>query len=491
MGIAFVSTGGQATGTTSITPGIPGGSSAGQLAVLQVVSGHPDEAVPSTPSGWTRVGTFSGGGGTFGSGTGPRRLTWFVRVLAGSDPDPIVTLASGADVTIGGRIVTLSRSAGVGWLWAATFGDDTTSGTSFSAVCQSALTFRPGDFVNLGYTLPSGTTDISAEGVTAPGITFGAVTERADSGTGTGNNARNCQATALVTTGTASAIATVTGTLSTARTGVAGVLRLREDVPKGDITATPQSVFPPRNLVAVTEMAAGDVVVATLFREVDGELTELRAASDVDVTGQDALVRVDGEQPLGVAVAYAARLIDSLGDESLIYSGPITSTVDSDVLSDAVRGVGAKVFIEAWPEFKRTRDATVFNVGGRLVTQGRPRSKAQSTITVSTDTEADGDDLQETLDGLTEGVLLLRKQVTAAKVDGHLALLNDGERPNWQTAYEEWDLEVAQSEAWPDDLEASGFTLQDLADNFSTLQDLADSFAGQTLLDVALYDFGS
>ena len=60
----------------------------------------------------------------------------------------------------------------------------------------------------------------------------------------------------------------------------------------------------------------------------------------------------------------------------------------------------------------------------------------------------------------------------------------------WVRRYAEWDLNVAESEAWPDSLEAAGFTLADLADNFTTLQDLADFFAGGTLLDVALYDFG-
>ena len=123
-------------------------------------------------------------------------------------------------------------------------------------------------------------------------------------------------------------------------------------------------------------------------------------------------------------VCVAVRvLVDSLGVESLIFSGPITSTVDSDVISDAVRGVGSIAFIEDWPDFKRTRDATTMNVGGRYVTVGRPRSKAQSTITVSVDTNADRDALDQVLNGLTEGVLLIRKQVTNSRVDGYMALI--------------------------------------------------------------------
>lgn len=492
MGISYVASGGTADGTDTVTPAYPAGVTAGQLAVLEVVSGHPDETTPSTPSGWTRVGTFSGGGGSFGSAAGPRRLTWFVRELAGGDEQPTVSIPSGsAGSVIGGRIFTLTRSAGVGWLWSVSLGEDTSSGTSFSADSSSQVTFRPGDFCVLGYGVASNAASIGSETVTASGVTFGSFTHQINVAVASGNGARLGVATGSVTSGTAAQTPTVKATLSAASIGVAGVLRLREDVPKGSISATPQSVFPPRNLVAVTEMLAGDVVAATLYRETDADgLVELRAASAVDVTGQDAIVRVDAEQPFGVEVAYAARLVDSLGDASLIYSGPITSAVDSDVISDAVRGTGAAVFVEDWPEFKRTREASRFNVGGRYVTVGRPRSKSQSTITVSTDTEAEADALNEVLDNLTEGVFLLRKQITHTKVDGYLALGDDSEKPNWQTPYEEWDLEVAQSEAWPDDLEASGFDLADLADNFSTLQDLSDSFAGQTLLDVALYDFG-
>jgi hypothetical protein len=491
VGISYIASGSLAQGTDTITPAYPAGVVAGQLGVLQVVSAHPDEATPSTPNGWTRVGTFSGGGGTFGLNTGARRLTWFVRELGGSDAQPTVSIPSATGSAIGGRISVLSRSTGVGWLWSASFGEDTSSGTGFSAACSSTVTFRPGDFCLLGYGWNTQTASTSARAAAASGITFNTATSHLGDAITSGDGARLTMAESSVTSGTAAATPTVTATLTAAATGVGGVLRLREDVPKGVITATPQTVFPPRNIVSVTEMLAGDVVSATLYRETDAAgLVELRASSAVDVTGEDALVRVDGEQPFGVEVAYAARLVDSLGDESLIFSGPITSTVDSDVISDAVRGVGSIAFIEDWPDFKRTRDATTMNVGGRYVTVGRPRSKAQSTITVSVDTNADRDALDQVLNGLTEGVLLIRKQVTNSRVDGYMALIDDDEKPDWQTEHTEWDLNVAESEAWPDSLEAAGFTLADLADNFTTLQDLADFFAGGTLLDVALYDFG-
>lgn len=492
MGISYVNAGGTASHDNTVTPLYPVSPTAGQLGVLQVVSGHPDDPVPATPNGWTRAGTHSGGGGTFGGGTGPRRVTVFVRVMAGADAQPTVTIPSGgAGSVIAGTIALLSRSAGTGWLWSWAAGDDTSSGSAFSAASSDQVTFRPGDFVWLAYGLPLPSATLSAQAIAATGVTFGAVAgNRFTTSVTAGNDLRTAAASVSVSSGTAAASPTVSATLSAATTGVAGVLRLREDIPKGDITATPQSVFPPRNVVAVTEMLAGDVASATIYREVDGELTELRASSNVDVTGEDALVRVDGEQPFGVPVAYAARLVDSLGDESLVFSGPITSTVDSDVISDAIRGVGAAVTLQAYPEKRRDRDATTFNVGGRMVVVGRRRSKESGQLTVRTLTDEDGDALDTVLDDATEGIVLIRKQTTRARLDGHYAVPSDSEAPTWWDEVRYWQLDVVKVESWPDVLEAAGFTLEDLADNFSTLQDLADFFTPGSLLSIAIYDFG-
>jgi hypothetical protein len=256
------------------------------------------------------------------------------------------------------------------------------------------------------------------------------------------------------------------------------------------ISAAVQTVFPPRVLVSVTGMTSSNIATATLYRQIGTDRTAVRAATDVPVSGQNALLRIDGEEPFGVPLTYVVSLTDAIGSRAELTSSPVTCTVTSDVISDAIRGVGAHVFIEAWDDKKRTRDATVFNVNGRLVVVGKKRSAAQAQITVSTDTDADGDALQDILNNATEGTILIRKDETHPGVDGHLALLDDDERRNWQTPYRAWDLNTAEADAWPDTLEAAGFTLQDIANNFTTLQDIADAFPG-TLLDIAQYDFGT
>ena len=487
MAISYIAVGALSTHADTVTPAYPAGATVGRLAVLQVVSAHTDDSIPSAPSGWTLIDSLGGTSGVFGVGTGPRRLTFFARVLLGSDATPTTKIPSGTTGSlIAGRIHVLSRSAGTGWRWASSTGEDTSSGTGFSAVTTTALTWAAGDFVILGYGLPLSTSSLSAEAVTATGITFGSVTEQSDDSITDGHDARMASATCSVSSGSGTQAPTVAATLSSATIGVAGVLRLREA--SAAIAATAQTVSPPRVLASVTGMLAENIVAATIYRVLGTTRTPVRAASDVDVTGQAALLRVDAEQPFGVAVSYAADLEDVNGAVWTVTSGTITSTVTSDVISDAIRGVGASVTIASWPEKKRDRDATQFNVGGRIVVVGKKRSAASATVTVRTETTEAGDALQDVLDEATEGIILIRKQTTMAGVDGYLVALSDTEDRNWYNATRRWSLDSVETEAWPDVLEAAGFTLQDIADNYTTLKDISD--ANATLLILAQRDFG-
>lgn len=256
------------------------------------------------------------------------------------------------------------------------------------------------------------------------------------------------------------------------------------------LTAVVQSVFPPRVLVSLTGLTADNITRATLYRQVGSVRTPVRAATAVDVTDEDALVRIDGEQPFGVPITYIADVTDAIGAQAELTTAPLTvTTTASAVISDAVTGIGAACVIEAPWEKSRDRNATSFNVGGRMVVVSRRRSGASATVTVRTETDADGDALDQVLDLATEGVVLIRKQVSLPRLDGHYAVLSDIERPHWYDELRWWELSTVEAEPWSDVMEARGFTLQDIADNFTTLADLAAAFPG-TLLDIATYDFG-
>ena len=304
----------------------------------------------------------------------------------------------------------------------------------------------------------------------------------------TGTMARLVAATCSVSSGSGTQAPTISATLAAAATGVAGVLRIREA--SATLAATAQTASPPRNLISVTGMTAENIAAATIYRVVGSARTAVRAADEVDVTGQDALLRIDAEQPFGVAVSYSAELEDVNGNVwTVSTASTITSTVDGDVISDAIRGLGATVVIASWPDKKRDRDATSFNVGGRIVVVSRPRSSAAATVLVRTENTEEGDALHEVLGSATEGVVLIRKQTTMAGVDGYLVVLSDSEDRNWYDELRRWTLDVVETEAWPSILEAAGFTLQDVADNYATLKDLSDENA--TLLALALRDFGA
>ncbi|MGW1961834.1 hypothetical protein ACWCPD_16340 [Streptomyces sp. NPDC001935] len=488
MTISYVTSGALAQHTDTVTPAIPASFTAGQLAVLQVVSGHTLDSVPSTPSGWTLAGSFSGGGGSFGLNTGPRRLTFFVRQLVAGDTAPTTAIPTGSSGSvIGARIITLARTAGTGWRWAVTFGQDTVSHTAFSAACSTTLTFKSGDFCVLGYAWPGQTVSTTARAATASGITFNTATSHLGDAITSGNGARLTNADTSVTAGSGTQAPTVTTTLSAANTGVAGMLRIREA--SSDISATGQSVFPPRNLISATGLTGDDIVTISLLRQAGSDLEPVRAASSINVTGQASFLRVDAEQPFGIAVTYSAVLTDVNGNQWTITSAPITSTVTSDVISDAIRGVGAAVKFESPLEWKRDRDATTFNVNGRLIVVGKPRSARSGTLVVRVETDDDGDALNEMLDAATEGTILVRKQVSLSRLDGTYALLDDSEAPTWFDEYRWFNLSVAKVDDWPDVMEAAGFTLQDIANNFSTLADIA-AFFTTNLLAIAQFDFG-
>src|ERR1043165_4345164 len=242
MAISYIGVGALSQAAASITPAYPAGATAGRLAVLQVVSGHPSDSVPTTPSGWQSAGTFSGGGGTFGAAAGPRRLTFFTRVLLGSDAAPTTQLPAGTGALIAGRIHVLSRSAGTGWRWTTAFGEDTSSGTGFSVAAATALTWAVGDFALIGYALPVSTASLTGEAIAATGITYGTVTELADDQITSGNLGRLGAASGSATAGSGTQAPTLSATAAAATTGVAGVIRVREA--SAALTATAQSVFP-------------------------------------------------------------------------------------------------------------------------------------------------------------------------------------------------------------------------------------------------------
>jgi hypothetical protein len=274
---AVSAAGGVATDPITVTPALPS-FTAGDLAIVEVASGHDTEATPTITTGWTQLGspfTGSGGGGTFGAGTGPRRFTYFLRVLEAGDSAPTVSLAG----TVTGRmlqacITVAARTAGTAWGVAAYFVAEATAGTAWSQAYVDNVTLSTGDFLILGYAVRDDQpAAFSAMGISMAGTTISAVTERADAATNLGNDQLIGVGTADVTSGSASpGNPTQTATIGSSETGMMALLRLREITPK--TTAPTQVATDTTGYNATTPKATGS------FTWQDGD--------DVYVIGQDA-----------------------------------------------------------------------------------------------------------------------------------------------------------------------------------------------------------
>jgi len=201
---------------------------------------RPDTAAITTPSGWTLLGTFSGGGGVPGGGTGPSEVSVFVR-------DDQTTATNSGSVTF-----TLTGSANMAWGyterwecattetidWAITGGVDTTAATPFTFVTSSVATdfVKTGDGLIFAIVMAQGTAPTwQLATVTAQGggtITLGTISQRVAPASTTGNDIGGRVSTAMPTVssqqlaGTLTYSAGVTGTTTTTY-GPGAIVRAR------------------------------------------------------------------------------------------------------------------------------------------------------------------------------------------------------------------------------------------------------------------------
>ncbi|WP_372594897.1 hypothetical protein [Actinotalea sp.] len=208
-------------GSTSVVGTLPAGIAAGDY-LLRFVGTKPGTNAPSTPAGWTSLGTMLGTTGTTGVDTGPMRISAFGKVAAGTETGTITqTITSGNSSWT--QTYLLRNETGL-WDVAVATGQDTAGGTSWSAVLD-AVSFATGDLCIVGSAIPTDVTtpaQFTAEAITASGITFGTMTEISEPDTTTGNDSGGFVFRQAVTAGTATVAPTVTATASGTTTNVYG-----------------------------------------------------------------------------------------------------------------------------------------------------------------------------------------------------------------------------------------------------------------------------
>lgn len=252
------------------------------------------------------------------------------------------------------------------------------------------------------------------------------------------------------------------------------------------LTLTALDTYPPRVSLAASGLYDGATV--TIYRTAagSGDRTAVRGAEGRIVT-TDALLVEDAEAPFGLLLTYTLEV-----DGVDIDQETLTLVLDKVALSDAINGNAAEVVVTAWPEKSRTRNATVFSVGGRNIVVTGERGQFTSTLEVFTETLSARENLLDLLDNATSGIIQIRQGGAYSGVDGYLAVLSDIEKRWSQDGSDErrtFSLDVAEVGPWAEGLEAAGFTYQDVADAYTglTYDDLAGDYS--SYLELGQGDF--
>lgn len=336
--VEYVSQGAAVAGTTSITTAAYGtGWADGDLGVCVVASNHTTEATEPTVAGFDLIGTLNGGGGSQGAGTGNRRLSFFTRTLVtGDDTTPTISLSTG-NVMIA-AITIFTKPAENTWETAvAAFGAETTAGTSWSQVMTTDPGFDAEDMLLAACAIRDTSTS-SAEGFSATGATFSALTERVDSTSETGNDISLHVQTADVLTGPSSAAGTSTATHSTSETGVMGVLRIRSSAadanPAAETAASTGTANAPAPSVKPNAAASSSTAVAqqptTTVKPNGGNAAATGVAQQPSTT-----VRLNSAPATATAAALDATVSTAVATNAAAECATATGTAQASTTSVA------------------------------------------------------------------------------------------------------------------------------------------------------------
>jgi hypothetical protein len=459
--ITFVAVAAGATGNnTSVAPAAPTGVAVKDLVIIAAAIRNSGAGTVTAPAGWTKVaesgnacllGRFWQAGDAMPTVTfagGVANADTFARALAfrGVAPDQIApdasaVLLNASAQNVGYPALTVP-SAGSAVLLFGWKQDDATSVATpagWTALFTTNQTTGDDQMVSAYYQIQTAAANIAAG--------------------------------SLVVTGGAAAISR----------GLVAALK-----PAAAIVATVVDLYPPRVLITVTGLTIGDDV--DIYRMVGGSRTLVRAGSAVDVT-DPAMVRADGEVPFGVPVTYLA-VVNGTAEYA---TAATTYTLPGGMvaLSDAVTGSAAQAVIMSWDEKTYERQSSVFKVGGRNVVVSGDLGMFTATLELYFEAYVSGQNFRDLIDSSTEGVIQLRRPAAQYEgVDCYLSVLTARERRFSQDGSDPrrlWVVDVAETDPWSTELEASVFTWQDVANAYATWDALNLDYA--TWLAVAQGDF--
>ena len=207
------SAGSQVAGTTSAAARYPE-HEVGDVLVLFVANKH-DTSTPTTPAGWTLLGSYTGGAGSVAVDSGLTRITAYYRkVTALFDGAQTVSVPSGNSTVT--QVVALHRDDNYDWVLASDGGADNTADTTWTATGAGLLlnSAYGGDILLAASSINTDLRTYSNYTMSASGITFGEVTETAEYRSANGNDMDLTIATGRIASGKATTTPTLTANAS-------------------------------------------------------------------------------------------------------------------------------------------------------------------------------------------------------------------------------------------------------------------------------------
>lgn len=388
-----------ATGTTSIAPTIPSGTTTGDIMVLWVHC-KPHDATFSDPSGWTLLDSGASGTTANGNGTGSVKSGCWYREWQSGDAAPTVNITTGN--TAVGVIYSFSKTAAT-WTTPPDVGkggdqtNDATPAITYTGLASGDITSD--DLLTYTTGVCDDASAHSAATLTATSATIGAVTRRTPDGTNTsGLDCSGWGGYAAVTAGTSTATLTGAFTVATAEPAFMSIaVRLRE-IAATDYAQTFTDAEGSLDAIAVTAPQALTVRGGTHLRGDDPLRRVLlgvdHAASQTDNLGvldslttvlehpqTDALGLTDSVTQESV---YTLTQTDTLGlTDSVTYElGTVFEQTDALGLVDSVTSEAAlsreQSDVVGLEDFRLVAGQQPFNVRGGTYLRGADQLRQDS-----------------------------------------------------------------------------------------------------------------
>jgi len=178
----LVNSGAATVGANDLAVAYPTGILAGDLLVLVHINKY-SSTTPATPSGWTLLGNASSTGGDIASyataDQGDVRGVIYTKIADGTETGTLTVTSTGGRAA-NARMFLYRRPPGTYWDLLASYGNDSTAGTSWVATSTHELGLAAGDILFIAAGENTNLRTYSAQNASTTGITMGTQYELGD-----------------------------------------------------------------------------------------------------------------------------------------------------------------------------------------------------------------------------------------------------------------------------------------------------------------------